>query len=105
MLAVALEMGLATVLMRVPDPGAAVAIAFQTMAAGPARRGKRWGVLPDYHRRGVAPLEHPLPPLLRLLVDRMRTRVGLGLLRVRVRARVAVPEALICGTLCRGALR
>ncbi|EFJ43731.1 hypothetical protein VOLCADRAFT_119009 [Volvox carteri f. nagariensis] len=40
-------------------------------------RGKRWGVLPDYHRRGVAPVEHPLPPLLRILTERMRVQVGL----------------------------
>ncbi|GIL76915.1 hypothetical protein Vretifemale_6463 [Volvox reticuliferus] len=40
-------------------------------------RGKRWGVLPDYHRRGVAPLEHPLPRLLQLLVKRMREHVGM----------------------------
>ncbi|GLC58507.1 hypothetical protein PLESTB_001368500 [Pleodorina starrii] len=51
----------------------------QTYANATAQRtrGKRWGVLPDYHRRGVAPLEHPLPPLLRLLAERMRARVGL----------------------------
>ncbi|PNG99883.1 putative alpha-ketoglutarate-dependent dioxygenase ABH4 [Tetrabaena socialis] len=36
---------------------------------------KRWGVLPDYHRRGVAPAQHPLPPLLQQLAERMR-RVG-----------------------------
>ncbi|GLI65259.1 hypothetical protein VaNZ11_008748, partial [Volvox africanus] len=40
-------------------------------------RGKRWGVLPDYHRRGVAPQEHPLPPLLQLLAKRMREHIGI----------------------------
>ncbi|GFR50790.1 hypothetical protein Agub_g13055, partial [Astrephomene gubernaculifera] len=39
-------------------------------------RTKRWGVLPDYHRRGVAPAAHPLPPLLTALAARMRERVG-----------------------------
>ncbi|KXZ45623.1 hypothetical protein GPECTOR_52g25 [Gonium pectorale] len=38
---------------------------------------KRWGVLPDYHRRGVATAQHPLPPLLASLAERMRTRIPL----------------------------
>ena len=31
---------------------------------------------PDYHRRGVAPAAHPLPPLLLALARRMRAAVG-----------------------------
>ncbi|KAG2484637.1 hypothetical protein HYH03_016590 [Edaphochlamys debaryana] len=50
---------------------------WETHAAATAQltRGKRWGVLPDYHRRGVAPAVHPLPPLLQALAARMREAV------------------------------
>lgn len=48
-------------------------------------------MLPDYGRRGVVPAQHPLPPPLVALAERMRTHVAL--LRVGSLCRSAIPVA------------